>query len=125
MSRERNPAVYIMANGFYGTIYTGVTSDLLGRVYQHRAGTFRGFTDTYACKRLVWFEVHGTMDSAIEREKRIKNWRRDWKLELIEDDNPSWRDLAEDFGFEPLLKTPGQETPSTVIPGLARDPRSS
>lgn len=107
VARERLPAAYIMASGFRGTIYTGVTSDLTGRVHQHRSGTFKGFTDRYGCKRLVWFEVGGDMDGAIAREKQLKNWRREWKLALIEKDNPAWRDLAEDWGFEPLLKTPG------------------
>ncbi|MCP2848800.1 GIY-YIG nuclease family protein, partial [Salmonella enterica] len=74
MLREKFPAVYIMASGFHGTIYTGVTSDLPGRIWQHRNGTFRGFTDWYKCKRLVWFEMHADMDAAITREKRIKNW---------------------------------------------------
>jgi putative endonuclease len=100
---EREPAVYIMASGFHGTIYTGVTSNLLQRVYQHRAGTFGGFTADYGCKRLVWFETGGSMEGAIAREKQVKNWLRAWKVALIEADNPTWRDLAEDFGFEPLV----------------------
>jgi putative endonuclease len=99
---DRTPAVYIVASRRNGTIYTGVTSDLLGRVYQHRNKTFAGFTAEHECNRLVWFEVHGEMDSAILREKRIKKWRREWKLDLIERENPRWRDLAEDFGFDPL-----------------------
>jgi putative endonuclease len=101
---ERDPAVYIMASGFHGTIYTGVTSNLLQRVAQHRAGTFGGFTLKYEVKRLVWFEMHGSMEHAILREKQIKNWLRSWKVALIEETNPLWRDLAEDFGFEPLIK---------------------
>ena len=100
---ERDPAVYIMANGFHGTIYTGVTSNLLQRVAQHREGTLGGFTARYACKRLVWFEMHETMESAIVREKQLKNWRREWKTAIIEEANPTWRDLAEDFGFESLI----------------------
>ena len=100
---EREPAVYIVASGFHGTIYVGVTSNLLQRIYQHREGTLGGFTAQYECKRLVWFETHATMESAIVREKRLKNWRRAWKVELIEEANPIWRDLAEDFGFEPLV----------------------
>ena len=99
---EREPAVYIVASGFHGTIYVGVTSNLLQRIYQHREGTLGGFTAQYECKRLVWFEMHATMESAIVREKRLKNWRRAWKVELIEEANPIWRDVAEDFGFEPL-----------------------
>jgi putative endonuclease len=100
---ERQPAVYIMASGFHGTIYTGVTSNLLQRVAQHREGVLGGFTAEYGVKRLVWFEMHGTMEHAITREKQLKNWRRDWKLTLIEERNPLWRDLAEDFGLERLV----------------------
>ena len=98
---EKTPAVYIVASRRNGTIYTGVTSNLLGRIYQHRTKAAPGFTAEHDCNRLVWFEVHETMESAIAREKR-KNWRREWKLVLIEETNPRWRDLAEDFGFEPL-----------------------
>ncbi len=101
---EKNPAVYIMASGFHGTIYAGVTSNLLQRIAQHRAGTFRGFTGRYEVKRLVWFEMRGDMEDAIRREKQLKNWRREWKVELIETANPTWRDLAVDYGFEPLIK---------------------
>ena len=100
---ERNPAVYIVASGFHATIYTGVTSNLVLRIAQHREGTFRGFTAHYGCKRLVWFEMLGDMEQAIQREKRIKNWPRAWKVALIEKANPEWRDLAEEFGFEPLI----------------------
>ena len=100
---KRDPAVYIVASGFHGTIYTGVTSNLLQRVYQHRDGTLGGFTKLYGCKRLVWFEMHGSMDSAISREKQLKNWRREWKAALIEEANPTWRDLAEELGFDPLV----------------------
>ena len=100
---ERDPAVYIMASGFNGTLYTGVTSNLFQRIYQHRTGAFRGFTSEHNVKRLVWFEMHGSMEAAIAREKRIKNWRREWKVVLIVEANPTWRDLAEDFGFEPLI----------------------
>ena len=101
---ERSPAVYIMASSFHGTIYVGVTSDLLRRVAQHRSGEMRGFTAQYAVKRVVWYEMHGDMEQAIAREKQLKNWRRQWKLELIELGNPTWRDLAEEFGFERLKK---------------------
>jgi putative endonuclease len=99
----RDPAVYIMASGFHGTIYTGVTSSLQQRIHQHREGTFGGFTADYGCKRLVWFETGGSMEGAIAREKQLKSWQRAWKIALIEEGNPMWRDLAEDFGFEPLL----------------------
>ena len=101
---ERLPCVYLLASGFHGTLYTGVTSNLIGRLYQHREEETRGFTSRYTVKRLVWFEVHETMESAIRREKSIKRWRRTWKIELIEKENPTWRDLAEDFGFESLIK---------------------
>jgi putative endonuclease len=100
---DRDPAVYIVASGFHGTIYTGVTSNLLQRIAQHRDGALRGFTAEHGCKRLVWFEMLGDMEHAIRREKQIKNWRREWKLALIEAENPTWRDLAEDFGFERLI----------------------
>ncbi|WBY08665.1 GIY-YIG nuclease family protein [Sphingomonas sp. 7/4-4] len=99
---EKIPVVYIMASGRNGTLYTGVTSHLIGRIHQHRNKTFDGFTAKHDVDRLVWFEVHAEMESAIIREKRIKEWRREWKLALIEKGNPTWRDLAEDFGFDPL-----------------------
>ena len=99
---ERLPCVYILARASHSTLYTGVTSDLPGRVYQHRDGSVRGFTRRYGIKRLVWFEQHETMESAILREKQIKRWPRAWKYDLIHKENPTWRDLAEDFGFEPL-----------------------
>ncbi|HEX8366688.1 MAG TPA: GIY-YIG nuclease family protein [Allosphingosinicella sp.] len=99
----REPATYIVASGFHGTIYTGVTSNLLQRIYQHREGSLGGFTAEYGCKRLVWFEMHATMPTAIAREKQLKNWHRDWKVALIEEANPMWCDLAEEFGFEPLI----------------------
>jgi len=99
---DRTPAVYIVASQRNGTIYTGVTSDLPGRVWQHRNKIIPGFSAEHGCDRLVWFEVHEEMESAIIREKRVKNWNRPWKLELIEKDNPTWRDLAEDWGFDPL-----------------------
>ena len=100
--RSINPVVYIMASQRNGTIYTGVTSNPLQRIAQHRAGVADGFTHDYGVKRLVWFEPHATMEHAIAREKQIKAWKRAWKLALFEDDNPEWRDLAEDLGFDPL-----------------------
>jgi putative endonuclease len=104
---ERDRAVYIMASGFHGTIYTGVTSDLPQRIHQHREGTFGGFTAEHGCKRLVWFETGGSMEGAIAREKQLKNWRREWKVALIEEGNATWRDLAEDFGFPSLIRKVG------------------
>jgi putative endonuclease len=101
---DRSPCVYLLASGFHGTLYTGVTSNLAGRIWQHREEVTRGFTTRYRVKRLVWFEVHETMESAIKREKSIKRWQRQWKVGLIEAENATWRDLAEDFGFDSLIK---------------------
>ena len=102
MQRDFSPTVYLLASRRNGTLYTGVTSQLMTRIHQHRQGVFAGFTRKHGIKLLVWFEQHETMDSAMLREKRIKKWERPWKLELIEAANPDWRDLAEDFGFPPL-----------------------
>lgn len=104
MKREINPVTYIVASQRNGTIYTGVTSNLMQRISQHREGVIPSFTKRHGVKILVRFEQHGTMESAITREKQIKAWKRDWKLALFEGDNPEWRDLAEDLGFEPLPK---------------------
>ena len=101
---HREPAVYILANSFHGTLYTGVTSNLVARVYQHRESITKGHTARYGIKRLVWFEMHGAMETAIQREKPIKRWVRPYKYALIEKENPTWRDLAEDWGFEPLIR---------------------
>jgi putative endonuclease len=100
------PTVYLLASQRNGTLYAGVTSNLLARIHQHRVGFVRGFTAKYGVKLLVWFEQHPTMHSAITREKCIKKWNRAWKVELIEAANPDWRDLAEDFGFAPLSSSP-------------------
>lgn len=100
--RERDPCVYIMASGFNGTLYIGVTSNLIGRVMQHRDGAFEGFTKRYDVKRLVWFDTADTMEVVIAAEKRIKKWRRDFKKNLIERDNPKWEDLAVGLGLPPL-----------------------
>ena len=89
----KQPAVYIMANKRNGTLYTGVTSNLVQRVWQHREGVADGFTKRYGCKRLVWFEMADTMDGAISREKQIKAGSRAKKLALIEALNPEWNDL--------------------------------
>ena len=100
--RERVPCVYMLASGFNGTLYVGVTSDLAARVMQHRDGVHDGFTKRHDVKRLVWFAVTDDMPAAIASEKRIKKWPRDWKKNLIERDNPAWKDLAVGLGFEPL-----------------------
>lgn len=91
------PAVYIMASGRNGSLYTGVTSDLVNRVDEHRNGAIRGFTQRYGCKALVWFEVHDEMAAAILREKQIKAGSRRKKLGLVEASNPQWRDLFEEI----------------------------
>ena len=102
MSLEFSPTVYLLASARNGTLYTGVTSNIMQRIGQHREGTFDGFTKRHDIKMLVWFEQHATMEHAIQREKRVKKWRRAWKMKLIEEQNPTWRDLAEDFGFDLL-----------------------
>ena len=89
----KQPAVYIMASRRNGTLYTGVTSDLVKRVYEHRNSLTPGFTKRYGVRTLVWYELHGDMAAAISREKAIKEWKRRWKLHLIETTNPQWRDL--------------------------------
>ena len=99
---ERNPCVYILANRYHGALYVGVTSDLPARIVQHREGTFEGHTKRYGITRLVYYEVGGTMESVIAREKSLKRWRRDWKCNLIERQNPLWNDLAVGLGLEPL-----------------------
>ncbi len=102
MNREFSPCCYIMANRKNGTLYIGVTSNLMQRVAQHREGFYPGFSRDKATKILVWFEQHETMEQAILREKRIKKWNRQWKINLIEADNKEWLDLALDFGFKRL-----------------------
>ena len=91
------PAVYIVCDRRHGTLYTGVTSDLARRIWAHRTGIAEGFTKRYGLKLLVWYEPHATMEGAILREKRIKAWKRGWKIKLIERMNPTWRDLYEDL----------------------------
>ncbi len=93
----KHPCVYIMASKRNGTLYTGVTSDLQQRVWQHRQGGVDGFTKRYGCKTLVWFERHDKMEAAITREKQIKAGSRKRKLDLIEAMNPDWRDLFADI----------------------------
>ena len=101
---ERLPCVYILATTFHGTLYTGVTSNLMQRLVQHRDEITKGFTTRYGVKRLVWFEMRDVMETAISREKALKRWRREWKLAQVEAENPTWRDLAEDWGFESLVR---------------------
>ncbi|MGQ7958653.1 GIY-YIG nuclease family protein [Pseudomonas sp. SP16.1] len=89
----KQPAVYIMASQRNGTLYTGVTANLLQRIWQHREEVVAGFTRRYGVKMLVWYEQHESMSGAIAREKAIKKWSRAWKLRLIEEQNPHWQDL--------------------------------
>ncbi len=93
------PIVYIITNHRHGTLYTGVTSNLARRMYEHREGLVDGFSKKYDLKMLIWYEVHDTMITAITREKQIKVWKRGWKIELIEKMNPMWLDLYEDLAF--------------------------
>ncbi len=90
---ERTYWVYILASGRNGTLYTGVTNDLARRAWEHREGAAESFTRRHKVDQLVWYEAFEQMTDAIAHEKRIKGWRRAWKLELIERDNPEWRDL--------------------------------
>ena len=114
MREDFQPTVYLLASHRNGTLYTGVTSNLMHRLYQHRNGLMKGFTSEYGVLRLVWFEQHGTMETAIIREKRIKKWNRQWRINLFAETNPGWRDLALDWGFDPV--------PSTRL--VARHPRA-
>ena len=91
--REREPAVYMMANKRNGTLYIGVTSDLSRRAWQHKTDEFEGFTKKYGLHTLVWYEWHDNMTSAITREKQMKKWNRAWKISLIAERNPQWLDL--------------------------------
>ncbi len=95
--QPRHPCVYILTSSRNGTLYVGVTSDLIQRVWQHRNGFIEGFTKQHRVHALVWFESHATMESAITREKALKEWKRAWKLDLIEKVNPYWRDLYDDL----------------------------
>jgi putative endonuclease len=95
MPMNKQPAVYILANKKNGTLYVGVTSGLVKRVWEHKNKVVKGFTERYGIHQLVWYELHDTMESAIERENALKNWKRAWKLELIEKTNPNWNDLYE------------------------------
>ena len=91
----RQPCVYILASQRNGTLYVGVTSDLIQRVWQHKNDVVEGFTRRYGVHALVWYEECGTMEAGICREKAIKEWKRAWKIKAIEEFNPEWRDLYE------------------------------
>jgi len=94
---EKLPCVYILTNKRNRTLYIGVTSNLLKRVWEHKTKVTKGFTQKYGVDKLVWYERHETMGSAIQREKRMKFWKRDWKLKIIKEMNPDWRDLYEEL----------------------------
>ena len=98
----KEPSVYILASGPYGTLYIGVTSDLIRRLWQHRNDEVKGFTSRYRVHHLVRFEQFATMYEAIAREKQLKRWHRAWKISLIESENPQWIDLAPSLGLSPL-----------------------
>lgn len=102
MQFERQPCVYILASRHYGTLYIGVTSDLVGRLWQHRNGAVPGFTSHYKVHCLVHYELFGDMDRAIARERQLKRWHRQWKINLINAENPEWRDLAVGLGLPPV-----------------------
>lgn len=102
MREERTPCIYILASGTYGTLYIGVTADLIARLWQHRSDALPGFTSQYHVHRLVHYEVHGDMQHAILREKQLKRWHRQWKINLINESNPHWEDLAVGLGLPPL-----------------------
>ncbi|MDD4882456.1 MAG: GIY-YIG nuclease family protein [Gallionellaceae bacterium] len=91
----KSPCVYILASRRNGTLYIGVTSDLVKRVWEHKGHFVESFTKEYGVDQLVWYELHETMESAITREKQLKKWNRRWKLHLIEEVNPEWKDLYE------------------------------
>ena len=90
---EKKPAVYILASKRNGTLYIGVTSDLVKRMWQHRHDVIEAFAEKYSAHQLVYYELHSTMRDAIQREKQLKKWNRAWKIALIEKGNPEWRDL--------------------------------
>ena len=93
VGRDASIAVYMLTDRMRGTLYIGVTSQLSRRMWEHREGLYRGFTKTYGLKRLVWYEPHEEMAVAIQREKSLKRWPRQWKINLIERENPHWDDL--------------------------------
>ena len=105
MNLEKHPVVYIMANRYRGTLYVGVTSDLWTRVANHKVGAMPGFTSKHGIKTLVWYEHRLGMAIAIRREKQIKAWKRDWKIQMIEKMNPNWIDLHDSIDAMASLVT--------------------
>lgn len=113
----KQPAVYMLASRRNGTLYTGVTSDLIRRIWEHRNDLVEGFTKRYGVHGLIYFELHGDMYQAIQREKQLKKWNRAWKIELIEEANPHWRDLWPSLaGEEGLDSCMGGKTSGCVVP---------
>jgi putative endonuclease len=106
MAYEKQPAVYIMASRYRGTLYVGVTSDLWSRVCDHQNGRFKGFTSRYGVTLLVWYEHHLAMTDAIRREKQLKHWNRAWKIRLVEEMNPDWQDLHDSIDVLSTLVVP-------------------
>ena len=105
----KHPCVYILASKANGTLYIGVTSDLYGRMAEHKQGLVEGFTKKHGVTRLVYYEMHETMEGAIRREKQLKKWNRLWKLRIIEEVNPEWLDLFDERTGE-LLDLPGDQS---------------
>jgi putative endonuclease len=117
MKDEKQPAVYIVASRYRGTIYTGVTSNLYDRIHAHKQRLFQGFSADYDCNHLVWYENHPTMPEAIRRETKIKAWKRTWKIELIEDINRDWLDLHELIEYRPYTwEIRGTKSPKPIVP---------
>ena len=102
---EKQPCVYILASKPHGTLYVGVTSQLLARLWSHRSGEVKGFTSRYRVYQLVRFEMFEDMPTAIAREKQLKRWHRQWKINLIEGQNPDWHDLAPALGLLSVTAT--------------------
>ncbi|MDN3646509.1 GIY-YIG nuclease family protein [Pontixanthobacter aestiaquae] len=102
MQFDKQPCVYILASQPHGTLYIGVTSDLITRLGQHRDGAASGFVSRYGVKQLMRFEMFDDMQMAISREKQLKRWHRQWKINLIQSENPDWHDLGPGLGFEPI-----------------------
>ena len=110
VGREGYIAVYLLTNFKYGTLYTGVTGNLARRMWEHREGVYPGFTKRYGLKRLVWYEPHESIIVAIQRERSMKKYRRDWKINLLERDNPNWDDLYPQlFGSDRFPEWPGED----------------
>ena len=118
MTTRKGGYVYILTNKPLGTLYIGVTAELENRLSHHKRRTIAGFSKRYNLDKLVHYEICGTIEEAIAREKQLKRWHRQWKINLIEANNPEWRDLSEGWTGEEVL-------PSNCVPPLLRDPKTS